>query len=278
MKKDYNIIYIEDNRFNIKLIQNLAEKLGLEIKAFENPKEGLEYCKNNDVDLLLVDYMMPELNGIDLVNLLKKEKPDVPIVMITALDDLKLRKKATLSGIDAFLPKPVNVNDFKETIFRLLNDEEEVEDTFVKDVLDAEDDLILVLENKIIKHVNKRFLSFFDYINESEVDFKFLKSFAIEDKYAWGDNIDEFIQNVLKKSNLVKVKKDDKVYFFRVKITIYKHKGRIILIFKDITNEIKLQEENKELKNKIASLERKLRDLEDAGFFERLKMLFVGVK
>jgi len=276
MKENPNIVYIEDNKFNIKLIQNLGEKLGLEIKAFEDPKEGLDYCLNNDVDLLMVDYMMPELNGIDLVNLLKKEKPDIPIIMITALDDLKLRKQATLSGIDAFLPKPVNVNDFKEYIFKLLNDKKGMEDTFIKDVIDVEDDLILVLENKKIAKVNKSFLNFFGYINESEVDFKFLRTFAIEDKYAWGGNIDEFIQSVLKKSNLVKVRKEDGIYILKVKLVIYKHKGRIVIIFRDITELEKLKEENKELKNKVASMQRELRDIKDAGFFEKLKILFFG--
>ena len=269
-----NIVYIEDNKFNIKLIQNLAKKLGLEIKGFEDPVEGLEYCKKNNIDLLLVDYMMPNLNGIDLVNELKKIKPGVPVIMMTALDDLQLRKKATLSGIDVFLPKPVNVTDFKEAVFRLLNEEEQLEDTFVKDILDAEDDMIIIIESKRIKHVNKSFLRFFDYLNEEEVNFNFLKFFAIEDKFAWGDNIDEFMQNVLKKSNLVKVKKNGEIYYFKVKITIYKHKSRNIIVFKDITENINLQNKNKELKNKLASLQRELRDIKEAGFFTKLKLLF----
>jgi len=276
MKKNPKIVYIEDNKFNIKLIQNVGEKLGLEIMAFENPKEGLEYCKNNEVDLLLVDYMMPELNGIDLVNSLKKEKPDIPVVMITALDDLKLRKTATLSGIDAFLPKPVNVSDFKETVFTLLDDERDSKDTLVKDVINTQEDLILILENKHIKMVNKSFLSFFDYRSEDEVDFKFLNTFAIEDKYAWGGNIDDFIQSILKKSNLVKVKKEDEEFILKVKMTIYKHKGRIVITFRDITILEKLQKENKNLKNKVTSLQRELRDIKEAGFFEKLKLLFFG--
>jgi len=276
MKKNPQIVYIEDNKFNIKLIQNIGEKLGLEIKAFENPREGLEYCLNNDIDLLMVDYMMPELNGIELVNILKKEKPDIPVIMITALDDLSLRKQATLSGISAFLPKPVNINDFKESVFKLLDDKKGVEDTVVKDIIDAEDDLIVVLENKNIMYVNKSFLNFFDYINENEVDFSFLRNFAIDEEYAWGGNIDEFIQSVLKKSNFVKVRKENGIYILKVKLVIYKHKGRIVIIFKDVTKEETLKEENKTLKEKFASAQRQLRDIKEAGFFKKLKILFWG--
>jgi len=277
MYNDYHIIYIEDNRFNIKLIQNLGEKLNLNIKAFENPKDGLEYCLNNDIDLLLIDYMMPELNGIDLVNILKKEKPDIPVVMITALDDLKLRQKATLSGIDGFLPKPINMKEFKNIVFKLLSKKGiEIEDNLIQEILDIEDDLILVLENKKIVNVNRSFLNFFNYMSINEIDFNFLNSFAIEDKYAWGGNIDEFIQSVLKKTNYVKVKKNAENYFFKVKITIYKHNSRVIMIFKNVTEKEKLKEANKNLKNQLASLQRELRDIKEGGFFEKLKLLFGG--
>ena len=277
MENNYNIIYIEDNKFNIKLIQNLGEKLGLKIKAFENPKEGLEYCLHNDIDLLLIDYMMPELNGIDLVNLLKKEKPDIPIVMMTAFDDLKLRQKATLSGIDDFLPKPINMQEFKNIVFKLLNKKGiEMEDNLVQEILDVEDDLILVLENKKIVNVNRSFLNFFNYTSINDVNFDFLKSFAIEDKYAWGGNIDEFMQSALKKTNYVKVKKNSENYFFKVKMTIYKHNSRVIMIFKDVTEKEKLKESNKNLKNQLASLQRELRDIKEGGFFEKLKLLFGG--
>ena len=271
--ENYNIVYIEDNKFNIKLIQNLAEKLGLNIKGFENPKEGLEYCKTHNIDLLLVDYMMPELNGIDLVSELKKEKPDVPVVMITAINDLQLRKKAVMSGIEAFLPKPINVNDFKETVFKLLN-KDYTEDSYIKDILNTEDDMILILESKRIKHVNKSFLNFFDYISEDEVDSGFFRFFVIDNKYAWGSDIDEFIQNIMKKSDLVKIKKDNAIYYFKVKITVYKYKNRVIIIFKDITKLVQLEEKNKELFNKLSDLQKELRNIKEAGFLKKIKLLF----
>jgi len=277
MNKNPSIVYIEDNKFNIKLIQNVGEKLGLNIKAFENPKEGLEFCKNNEVDLLLVDYMMPELNGIDLVSALKQEKPDIPVIMVTALDDLKLRKKATLSGIDEFLPKPVNINEFKDIVFKLLAADKKKDDgEIIKEIINAEDDLILILENGKISHVNRSFLIFFEYANESSANFDFLKKFVVEEKYAWGHNIDEFIQSILKKTQLVKVQKDNEDYFFKVKITIYKQKRKTIIIFKDVTEKVKLEENNKKLEKEILSLQRQLMEIKEAGFFEKIKILFFG--
>lgn len=276
MKK---IVYVEDNKFNIKLIQGLGEKLGYNIKAFEDPKEGLEYCLENDVDLILVDYMMPGMNGIDFVKELKKIKPDIPIAMITAINEISLRKEAALNGIDAFLPKPIDFLSFKQIVVKLLNKEEkEEDDNYVQDILDSQRNLIIVFENKVIKDVNKHFLNFFGYPAKEMVDNKFFRFFVIEEKLAWGDTYDEFIKNVINKSNFTKIKKDNNEYIFKIIPVVHKKKSRVILIFEDITEMEKLKEENKMLKKSKEKLEKKLQqnDLKNLGFFGRLKKLFLG--
>ena len=274
-----NIVYVEDNKFNIKLIQGLGEKLGYDIKAFEDPKEGLEYCLENDVDLILVDYMMPGMNGIDFVKELKKIKPDIPIVMITAINEISLRKEAALNGIEAFLPKPIDFLSFKEIVIKLLNKEEtEEEDGYIQDVLDAQNSLIVIFENKIIKDVNKKFLHFFGYPSKEMVDNKFFKFFLMEKNLAWGYNYDEFIKNVIENSHIAKVKKDDKEYIFKIIPVIQKQKNRVILIFENITEMEKLKEENEILRKSKEKLEEKLKQnsLENLGFFAKLKKLFLG--
>ena len=273
-----NIVYVEDNKFNIKLIQGLGEKLGYDIKAFEEPKEGLKYCLDNDVDLVLVDYMMPEMNGIDFVKELKKVKPDIPIAMITAINEISLRKEAALNGIDAFLPKPIDFLSFKNTVTKLLSKEEEQEDNYLQDILDSQNSLIVVFENKIIKDVNKKFLHFFGYPSKDMADNKFFKNFVMEQNLAWGDNYDEFIQNVINNSHIAKVRKGNKEYIFKITPVIHRNKNRVILSFEDITNLEKLKEEIKELKNAQEKLKEKLQQnsLENLGFFGRLKKLFLG--
>ena len=274
-----NIVYVEDNKLNIKLIQGLGEKLGYDIKAFEDPKEGLKYCLDNDVDLILVDYMMPGMNGIDFVKELKKTKPDIPIAMITAINEISLRKEAALNGIEAFLPKPIDFLSFKQIVIKLLNKEEtKEEDNYVQDILDSQRNLIIVFENKIVKDVNKHFLHFFNYPAKEMVDNKFFRFFVIEENFAWGNNYDEFIQNVINKSHFAKMKKNNKEYIFRIIPVVHRNKNRVVLTFEDITEMEKLKEENKMLKKSKEKLEKKLQqnDLKNLGFFGRLKKLFLG--
>ena len=118
--QDAHIVYIDDNKFNLALIKAFADELKLNLKIFLEPKEALKYVLNNDVDLILVDYMMPELNGIEFARKVKEKKPFIPIIMISAFDDYKLRAQAREAGIDDFLPKPVSLDSFQNRIINKL--------------------------------------------------------------------------------------------------------------------------------------------------------------
>ncbi len=114
--QDAKLVYVDDNRFNLALIKAFAQELKLNLKIFLDSKEALDYVLNNDVDLVLLDYMMPELNGIEFAKILKEKKPFVPIIMISAFDDYKLRAEARKVGIDDFLPKPVDLESFQNRV------------------------------------------------------------------------------------------------------------------------------------------------------------------
>jgi len=114
--KDANLVYVDDNKFNIALIKAYAQEYGINLKTFLDAKEALDYVLNNDVDLVLLDYMMPGMNGLEFAKILKSEKPFVSIIMISAFDDYKVRAEAKKIGIDDFLPKPVNLDGFRMRI------------------------------------------------------------------------------------------------------------------------------------------------------------------
>lgn len=109
-----NIISIDDNSVNLLLIEKMASDIGFNVMSFSNPLIGLEYINKNNVDVIIVDYMMPEMHGVDFVRHVRSVHSDIPIIMITAVvDNSDLKLEAIEAGATEFLNKPVNPAEFK---------------------------------------------------------------------------------------------------------------------------------------------------------------------
>jgi len=116
-----NIAIIDDNLVNAKINAAYINKLeDINSVVFTNPIEGLAYCQEEEVDMILVDYRMPELNGLELVRIVRgnPEKSGVPIVMVTAFNENDVRWAALDAGANDFLSKPV---DEMELMIRVRN-------------------------------------------------------------------------------------------------------------------------------------------------------------
>lgn len=111
--EDILAVSIDDNEQNLMLIEIFSEQIDLKIKSFSNPVEGLEFLKNNNVDILFTDYIMPELDGLELIKSYRENNEDTPIIMITAAgDDTQLKVNAFKLGANDFLNKPLDLTEF----------------------------------------------------------------------------------------------------------------------------------------------------------------------
>lgn len=120
--KNFQIVSIDDNKNNLFLIEAICSDMKLNIKSFSEPKEALVYSLQNHIDMILIDYMMPNLNGLEFIEEFRKNKKDIPIIMITAVgDDESVHKKAFELGANDFINKPLNSVIFKARVLNLLN-------------------------------------------------------------------------------------------------------------------------------------------------------------
>ena len=112
---------VDDNKTNLLIIESYAKILSLGIDSFLNPIEALENSNNLEYDLVIVDYMMPEMNGLDFIINFRKKYENIPIIMLTAVgDDMNLQIKALEYGANDFLSKPINAPAFKARIINML--------------------------------------------------------------------------------------------------------------------------------------------------------------
>lgn len=119
--KSMKIVSIDDNENNLFLIESICMEMELQVRSFSEPLEALMYVLQNQVDMILIDYMMPNLNGLEFIEEYRKKIKNVPIIMITAAgDDENIHKRAFELGANDFLSKPVNSVIFKARTINLL--------------------------------------------------------------------------------------------------------------------------------------------------------------
>jgi response regulator RpfG family c-di-GMP phosphodiesterase len=111
----HKVLIIDDSEINLTLIRALVLKLGeCEPILFDMPLKALEWCRENEPDLVIVDYMMPEMDGLHFITAFRAlpGRGEIPVLMITANDQKDVRYDALLGGANDFLTKPIDRIEF----------------------------------------------------------------------------------------------------------------------------------------------------------------------
>lgn len=109
------ILLIDDTQLNITLLQHLIRKIpDYESIAFTDPIEALEWCRDNEPDLVVVDYMMPTMDGIQFTQQFRgfANYEDIPVLMVIENNQTKVRHKALDGGVTDFLNNPIDNSEF----------------------------------------------------------------------------------------------------------------------------------------------------------------------
>ena len=120
-----NTIVIVDDLFSSRLliaeiVRQIDPKLNLEL--FDTPSRALEYARHNRVDMVLTDFKLPEFDGIELVKQIRglTHCVDIPVVVITVVDDRQVRYNALEAGATDFLCKPLDEHETRARCANLL--------------------------------------------------------------------------------------------------------------------------------------------------------------
>ncbi len=110
-----NVLLLDDNPVNLKWLELLVQRLAqAQHVSFTVPAAALDYARTQRVDLVVLDYLMPEMNGLEFIEAFRAldGAASVPLLMITAHDDKEVRYRALEAGAYDFLPKPVDAAEF----------------------------------------------------------------------------------------------------------------------------------------------------------------------
>ncbi len=172
--KWHNVLIVDDNAINVDLLKEILEQIGKSSKAAYNAKRAFEMLEKEHFDLILLDIMMPEMNGFEAIKHLKKnpKTSKIPVLFVSALNETTDIVKGLDLGSYGYITKPYNIEEVKARIINTLRikdvqQELETEKNKLDLIFKFSADAILMLNTSFeIVSFNKKFREFFD------IDFK----------------------------------------------------------------------------------------------------------
>jgi DNA-binding response OmpR family regulator len=118
---DRNILLVDDQRDILRLLHSTLDTLKIaKIKIFESPsgEEAMLLSARNKIDLLITDYMLPGMSGVELMHKVRARHPEVGVIFITGMTERKMREEMLRAGALAIFDKPIPMADFLDVVER----------------------------------------------------------------------------------------------------------------------------------------------------------------
>ena len=111
-------LIVEDNEKNRKLVRDILQFKGYQLLESETAEEGIQLARDNKPALILMDFHLPGMNGIEAFKVLRADPltSSIPILAVTASAMTEDRKKIMDAGFDGLQTKPINVKEFLDTV------------------------------------------------------------------------------------------------------------------------------------------------------------------
>ncbi|WP_120501836.1 response regulator transcription factor [Roseovarius sp. EL26] len=154
------ILLAEDDPKSAEYIRNGLVEQGFAVDWVTDGREALTHCLYNEVDLAIVDRMMPGMDGLSVVKALRVSKSALPVIFLTALSDVDDRVEGLMAGGDDYLAKPFHFSELLARITALSRRPQQATQKTVLNVHDLELDLLsrtATRQGQLIDLLNKEF-------------------------------------------------------------------------------------------------------------------------
>jgi CheY-like chemotaxis protein len=120
------ILVVEDNERNLKLLRDVLEYAGYDVRAARTAEDGITLAVSEPPDLVLMDLQLPGIDGMEALHRLRANPrtAGIPVVAVTAQAMKHDRERALEAGFDGYVEKPISVRAFPDQIRGFLSGEE----------------------------------------------------------------------------------------------------------------------------------------------------------
>ncbi|MCK4701687.1 MAG: response regulator [Bacteroidales bacterium] len=107
--KNRNIVVVEDDVSNFRYFETVLKKTQANIHWIKNGRDAISFCTDstNNIDLVIMDILIPLITGIDAIREIKKSRKELPIIAVTAYVSQDIQEKCFMAGCDEFMFKPL---------------------------------------------------------------------------------------------------------------------------------------------------------------------------
>jgi DNA-binding NtrC family response regulator len=152
------ILVIDDDNMILMILKQTLTKAGYRVFTVTSGEEGIALLATSQVDLVLTDYMMPGMSGIEVLNIIKHNQPLLPIIILTGHGDVALTIKAIQLGAVDFIEKPIHSKELIEVIKRTLEISEQnmsVSQPFTRDTRKMIEENTLIGKVPVMREIFK---------------------------------------------------------------------------------------------------------------------------
>ena len=115
------ILIIDDDRISLKVIKEILERLGYKTLQADNGEAGLQLVRTERPDLVITDFQMPGINGLDVLGEIRKLNLGIPVILLTGYGDVVLTIKSIQLGAFDYLEKPIDPIQLKNIVQLAIN-------------------------------------------------------------------------------------------------------------------------------------------------------------
>ena len=108
--REGTVLVVDDDKHAVEILYRLLQKEGFDVLRAHGGREALDIAAAQSIDVILLDVMMPDMDGFQVCGELRRQERtrDIPVILVTAKDDMETRVIGMKLGVSEFLTKPIN--------------------------------------------------------------------------------------------------------------------------------------------------------------------------
>lgn len=120
-ERAYRILLVDDDPNCLDAIDQILRREGYQTFTIDGGRAAVEIVAGNDIDLAIVDFNLPDIDGLHVLYEIRRMRRSFPVILMTAQPSKEVRLASLEAGAYSFLPKPINIPNFRQIVARALS-------------------------------------------------------------------------------------------------------------------------------------------------------------